>query len=214
MPTEPATAKRITLTHIMGQAEGLLYGGRSPTRTEAARLAGTYGNGCVWGGGRVCARTHAVALTLITARKRPSSFSLTPPPPAHLTYTGNPEEVVQISAEAAQRHDADVRKSQPSSSRWDHIVKASDVVRRVLDLPARQSEAQRAALAHARRHEVRVPPHLDTPGMTRIQPQRVTTLAERARRSDQRTTQRETAAAKAAENSSALITEVCACTCA
>jgi hypothetical protein len=172
------------------------------------------GMGVCVGGGRVCTRTHAVALTLsITARKRPSSFSLTPPP-AHLTYTGNPEEVVQISAEAAQRHDADVRKSQPSSSRWDHIVKASDVVRRVLGLPARQSEAQRAALAHARRHEVRVPPHLDTPGMTRIQPQRVTTLAERARRSDQRTTQRETAAAKATENTSALITEVCACTCA
>ena len=35
----------------------------------------------VCGVGRVCARTHAVALTLITARKRPSSFSLPPPPP-------------------------------------------------------------------------------------------------------------------------------------
>jgi hypothetical protein len=151
-----------------------------------------------------------------TYHRTHASFFLLPyaPPPAHLTYTGNPEEVVQISAEAAQRHDADVRKSQPSSSRWDDIVKASDVVRRVLGLPARQSEAQRAALAHARRHEVRVPPQLDTPGMTRIQPQRVTTLAERAGRSDQRTTQRATAAAKAAENSSALITEVCACTCA
>ena len=151
-----------------------------------------------------------------TYHRTQASFFLLPyaPPPAHLTYTGNPEEVVQISAEAAQRHDADVRKSQPSSSRWDDIVKASDVVRRVLGLPARQSEAQRAALAHARRHEVRVPPQLDTPGMTRIQPQRVTTLAERAGRSDQRTTQRATAAAKAAENTSALITEVCACTCA
>jgi hypothetical protein len=41
VPTEPGTAaKGISLAHIMGAAEGLLYGGRSPTRTEAARLAG------------------------------------------------------------------------------------------------------------------------------------------------------------------------------
>ena len=168
----------------------------------------------VCGGGGGCVHAHTLSLSHLSPHASVLLPSPLRPPPAHLTYTGNPEEVVQISAEAAQRHDADVRKSQPSSSRWDDIVKASDVVRRVLGLPARQSEAQRAALAHARRHEVRVPPQLDTPGMTRIQPQRVTTLAERAGRSDQRTTQRATAAAKAAENTSALITEVCACTCA
>ena len=43
------------------------------------------GMGVCGGGGRVCTRTHAVALTLITARKRPSSFSLTPPPRTSLT---------------------------------------------------------------------------------------------------------------------------------
>ena len=37
--TEPA---KVTMAHIMRQAERLLYGARSPTRTEAAKLAGMF----------------------------------------------------------------------------------------------------------------------------------------------------------------------------
>ena len=192
-----------TLAQCMATASEQLYANRTLAPSERRRLAGT-----THPHSRTPAHSHTVVAPppfrhTHTAASKPQAL----PPPTHTLLWS--DEVAHVAEETAQRTATQGTRRTAGGGAAKAILDASDAVRLLLGLPPRLSEAQRAEREHKLRHEVRVPPQLDTETMRRIQPRRA--LTDPKHKADAKDRQRAHAKELQSRNAGlSTVTEVCA----